>query len=292
MKILKQISLREYSTFGIGGPAALFTEVSSIDEMQTALLHCRQNNTPFFILGKGSNCLFDDRGFNGLVILNKISHLKKHDGLYEVGAGYSFSRLGTLTAREGWSGLEFASGIPGSVGGAIFMNAGANGSETSETLQWVDFISTNGILQRLKKEELQFAYRTSAFHHLEGAIVSAGFSLTPSNEAREKQIGIITYRKNTQPYGEKSAGCVFQNAPCAAAGALIDKCGLKGLKVGAAKVSEKHANFIVNEANATSKDVLELIKIIKIRVKEETGVELQSEVRYIPYHDESRFALP
>ncbi len=284
MKILNQINLKEYSTFGIGGPAAYFAEVQSSDEMLQVLIHCRQNGLPFFILGKGSNCLFDDRGFNGMVILNKIAHLNRPaQGLFEAGAGYSFSRLGTVTAREGWAGLEFASGIPGTVGGAIFMNAGANGSETFGTLQWVDFISKEGEMSRLKKEELQFGYRTSSFHHREGAIVSAAFQLAPSKEAREKQIGIITYRKNTQPYSEKSAGCVFQNTPCEAAGALIDKCRLKGVKIGGAKVSEKHANFIINEADATSQEVLELIELVKQRVKEQTGIELQSEVRYIQY---------
>lgn len=285
MKILRKISLKEYCTFGIGGDAALFCEAATAEEMQEILLYCRQNQIPFFILGKGSNCLFDDRGFNGMVILNKIAHLNKGSaGLYEAGAGYNFSRLGTLTAREGWSGLEFASGIPGTVGGAVFMNAGANGSETCETLEWVDFISQEGVLSRLEKKELKFSYRTSPFHEQIGAITAAAFQLKPSAEAREKQIGIITYRKNTQPYSDKSAGCVFKNPACHAAGALIDQCQLKGVKIGEAKVSEKHANFIVNEGNATSQEVLDLIALIKERVKEKTGIELQSEVRYIPFY--------
>jgi UDP-N-acetylmuramate dehydrogenase len=151
-------------------------------------------------------------------------------------------------------------------------------------LQSIDFMNLDGHLRTYLKSELSYSYRTSAFHHMEGAIVSATFALTPSTEARNKQIEIITYRKNTQPYGDKSAGCVFQNPSIGSAGAIIDKCQLKGLKVGGAKVSEMHANYIINEADATSAQVLELMDTIKSRVKEQTGVELQSEIRYIPYY--------
>lgn len=280
----QNVSLKEYSTFGIGGHAEWFAEAHTAEEMGAALRHCRTESLQFFILGKGSNCLFDDRGFKGMVILNKISHYEMSErGLFTAGAGYSFSRLGTLSAKNGWSGLEFASGIPGSVGGAVFMNAGANGNETCESLQTVLFMSKEGEVQSYRKEELRFAYRTSSFHEMEGAILSAAFQLTPSREARGRQLDIISYRKKTQPLTEKSAGCIFQNPPGKSAGALIDACLLKGVKVGGAKVSEKHANFIINEANASSQEVLELISLIKENVKKETGVDLQSEVRYIPY---------
>ena len=163
------------------------------------------------------------------------------------------------------------------------MNAGANGRETSECLTFVDFVNHQGQLQRLAKEDLKFSYRTSLFHHIQGAIVGATFSLAPSPEARSKQIEIVNYRKKTQPYGAKSAGCVFRNPQCHFAGKLIEESDLKGALVGGAKVSEVHANFIVNTGTASSKEILELIQIIKHRVKERSGQDLESEIRFIPY---------
>lgn len=277
-------SLRSLCTFGIGGPARYFVEVRTIPEMQDVLAKCRQQQLPTLIIGKGSNCLFDDRGFDGVVILNKIDFIDRPTPeTVHVGAGYSFSLLGSQTARQGFAGLEFASGIPGSVGGAVFMNAGANGSETCNTLVSVDFIDEKGVLHCLKKEELHFAYRHSSFQDTPGVIVGATFVLTPSDTARTKQLEIIAYRKKTQPYSDKSAGCIFRNPVCGAAGALIDKSGLKGTNIGGAKVSEMHANFIVNTGDATAEDVLKLIALIKQTVHEKTGVELESEVRYIKH---------
>lgn len=276
--------LSELSTFGIGGPARYFIEVRTIEEMQKTLSYCLKNKMPYLIIGKGSNCLFDDRGFNGVVILNKIDfHKRPTTDTVHVGAGYSFSLLGSQTARQGFAGLEFASGIPGTVGGAVYMNAGANGSETCNALLSVDYLSEEGEIDCLKKEQLHFAYRTSSFQNRSGIILGATFVLTPSDTARSKQLEIIDYRKKTQPYSEKSAGCIFRNPACGHAGALIDKSGLKGTCIGGAKVSELHANFIVNTGKATAKDVLQLVALIKHTVKEKTGFELESEVRCITF---------
>lgn len=278
----RDVSLREYCTFGIGGPARYFVEVSTFHELQHAFSLCHAHQLPYFILGKGSNCLFDDRGFDGLVIYNKIDFWDTpQPGTFHVGAGYSFSLLGTQTARLGWSGLEFASGIPGSVGGAVFMNAGANGGETCQCLLSVEYIDAEGGLQEYKREDLNFSYRYSPFQKMSGAIVAATFALSPSPTARARQIEIIEYRKKTQPLRDKSAGCMFRNPQCGHAGALIEQSGLKNICVGGAQVSEKHANFIVNTGKATAKDVLELVSFVQQRVKEKTGVELESEVRYI-----------
>lgn len=282
MQFQKNKSLKELSTFGIGGIAKYFTEVSSLDTLKAVFLKCFQDNIPYFILGKGSNCLFGDKGFDGVVILNKIDFCNRvAPERFVVGAGYSFSLLGTQTARQELSGLEFASGIPGSVGGAVFMNAGANGNETCSSLQSVDFMHPDGTVQHFNKEELKFSYRTSSFQKMAGAIVNAEFALTSSPTARDKQIEIITYRKKTQPLKEKSAGCIFRNPSCGHAGALIEKSGLKGMQVGGAKVSEVHANFIVNQGNAQAEDVLQLIALIKVQVKEKMDVDLESEVRFI-----------
>lgn len=278
--------LKKLTTFAIGGPARYFIEIHKIQDMQSVLAYCHMQQLPFLILGRGSNSLIDDRGFNGLVIANRIDFLnKKDDHHWHVGAGYSFSLLGNQTARHGLSGLEFASGIPGSVGGAVFMNAGANGHETSESLVNVDFVTSSGELIQLDRANIEFGYRFSSFQKNSGAIVGATFSLTPSQNAREDQINLIRYRQQTQPYGDKSAGCVFRNPPDCSAGALIDKMGLKGTSVGGAQVSNLHANFLINTGEASSMDVINLIDLLKKEVKNSKGIDLECEVRYIPYQE-------
>lgn len=275
--------LKSVTTFGIGGPADYFIEVKTITEMQEVLAFCYRLELPYFILGKGSNVLFHDQGFHGLVIQNRIDFSDCKDEIWHIGAGYSFSLLGTQTARKGFSGLEFASGIPGSVGGAVFMNAGANGVETNEALLSVDFVNEKGELIVFSKDELEFSYRFSSFHNMKGSIVGATFHLEKNSIAREKQLKIIHYRKRTQPYNEKSAGCVFRNPLNGHAGALIEQCGLKGKSHGTAQISDLHANFIINKGSAQSEDILKLIHDIIYEVKEKTGIELESEIRCIPY---------
>jgi len=283
LNLLQQKPLKAVCTFGIGGPAQYYVEARNIEEMQQAFLFCRENQLEHFILGKGSNCLFDDRGFKGVVIANKIDFFESPQvGTYHVGAGYSFALLGVQTARQQWTGLEFASGIPCSVGGAVFMNAGANGTETCHSLLSVDYLTLDGKLVTLKRDALNFSYRSSSFQQMEGAIVGATFRLEPYKEARAKQLEIVAYRTKTQPYGEKSAGCVFRNPSCEHAGALIDKAGFKGQQIGGAAVSDIHANFIVNKGGlATSKDVKELIEKIKCKIQETKGINLEIEIRLI-----------
>jgi UDP-N-acetylmuramate dehydrogenase len=280
-------SLKELCTLGIGGPAKYFIEVKTIEQMQEVMRDCASRAWPFFILGKGSNCLFDDRGFDGLVILNKIDFLQHKEGLFEVGAGYSFSYLGVQTARWGWGGLEFACGIPGSVGGAVFMNAGANSQETANVLHEVTVVNQLGECIVTPRSELAYAYRSSPFQKQQVAIVAAAFLLQPSKEAREKQLQLLSYRKKTQPYSDQSAGCWFRNPNCGGAvtgaGAVIDQSGLKGMSVGDAQVSDVHANFIVNKGAATAQDVLALVRQVKQSVKVKQGIDLVEEVRYIPY---------
>jgi len=274
--------LSEFSTFGIGGPVRYFAEIHTPEEMREAFSFSRDREIPFFILGKGSNCLFDDSGFDGAVLLNRIDFCTwKGEGV-TAGAGYSFSLLGVQSARKGLSGLEFASGIPATVGGAVFMNAGANGSETCQALQSAVYLDSDGNQKEFTKEELVFRYRYSSFQEMRGSILSASFLLQPKIEARKTQLEIIDRRMKTQPLKEKSAGCVFRNPePASSAGALIDRCGLKGFRVGGAVVSEIHANFIVNRGQASSKDIEGLIKIIQERVYEQTGVHLEPEIRIV-----------
>lgn len=276
-------NLSEFSTFGIGGPIRYFAEVKTPLEMSQGLAFAKEQSLPFFILGKGSNCLFDDRGYRGVVLLNKIDFCEWKETTVYVGAGYSFSYLGMQSARLGFSGLEFASGIPASVGGAIFMNAGANGNETCDALVTVSFMHEDGTLRQYAKNELDFSYRHSLFQTLSGAIVAATFEFSRSLISRQKQLEIIDYRIKTQPLKDKSIGCIFRNPAGNSAGRLIQESGLKGLRNGGAKVSEIHANFIVNENKATSREVLSLIAEVQARVFQKTGIHLHPEVRVIPY---------
>lgn len=272
--------LREFSTFGIGGPIRLFAEVKTIEEMEEGLRFANRENIPFFILGKGSNCLFSDRGFDGLVLLNKIDFCTWNENCVDVGSGYSFSLLGVLSAKKGLSGLEFASGIPASVGGAVFMNAGANGCETCNSLRSVLYLYADGRKKEFHREEMSFQYRSSSFQSMKGVILSSVFELTPFPKARQKQLQIISYRMKTQPLKEKSAGCIFRNAAKGVtAGELIERCGLKGFAIGGAKVSEIHANFIVNDHHATAQNVVHLIQEIQTQVYNKTGVRLEPEIR-------------
>ncbi len=275
--------LKDFTTFGIGGPAKYFTQVNSIEELQKTIQYCYTNNLRYFVLGKGSNSLFSDQGFDGVVILNKIHFIEEIAGEFYVGAGYSFSLLGSQTARKGWEGLEFASGIPGTVGGAVFMNAGANGTETFETLLEVTYVNERGELEILPKAEIQWGYRHTSFHEKKGAIAAARFQLKASSSARKKQLDLIDYRTKTQPYSDQSAGCVFRNAPSSSAGRLIQDAGLKGFAIGGAEVSTLHANFIVNKGNATAQDVITLAKHVQNTVQEKTGQFLEMEIRVIPY---------
>ena len=283
MKFEEGRLLKDVTTFGIGGPSKYFIEVQTIPELQEVIRYCYAKNLRYFLLGKGSNTLFHDQGFDGLVIHNRIVFCEENEGEFYVGGGYSFSLFGSQTARKGWEGLEFASGIPGSVGGAIYMNAGANGGETFNCLAEVTYVDEAGNLQILSKNQMQWSYRFSSFQQKKGAIAAAKFKLSPSTEARQKQLKIIDYRTKTQPYGDQSAGCVFRNAAHTSAGALIEKSELKGYSIGGAEVSPLHANFIVNRNHATAQDVLSLAHHVKKIVHEKTGIDLEMEIRVVPY---------
>lgn len=286
--IQEEVPLKDYSTFGIGGRAAYFVDATTLEEVKEALAFSAAKKIPYLALGKGSNTLFPDQGFDGLVIHLMIDNLEHiGGGKFGVGAGYSFTRLGTKTARLGFSGLEFASGIPGSVGGAIWMNAGAGGAETKDCLESVRFVTRYGEEQVHLKSELEFSYRCSSFQQMDGVIVGATFQLTPSKSARQDQIDLLRYRTKTQPYDAMSCGCMFRNPEGHSAGALIEQCGLKGVSVGDAQVSPVHANFIINRGEASAEDVVLLVEKVKALVKEQVGIELETEVRAIDLERES-----
>jgi UDP-N-acetylmuramate dehydrogenase len=273
----------EYSTFGIGGPVRFLVEVRTVEEAAQAFEWAREQHLPALVIGKGSNTLFEDAPFEGLLIVNRIDFCSIEGNEVTVGAGYSFSLLGVQTARKGLSGLEFASGIPATVGGAIFMNAGANGQETATSLTQVSYLEPSGKIQKWQRQELLFGYRASSFQGWKGCILEAKFLLKPKVEARKEQLRILEHRIQTQPYKDKSAGCVFRNpAAGVSAGALIDQSGLKGFSVGGAQVSEVHANFLINAGGAKAADMRKLIQEVQQKVYEKTGYRLEPEIRMLP----------
>ncbi|MGR3973149.1 MAG: UDP-N-acetylmuramate dehydrogenase [Candidatus Rhabdochlamydia sp.] len=283
MNIEENASLAPYTTFKIGGKARYLITVTSVQDLQQAFLFCQTHHLPYVTLGKGSNTLFSDEGFQGVIILNKIQGIEESLGEFSVGAGYSFSLLGSQTAKKGWTGLEFASGIPGSVGGAIFMNAGAHGQETLQVITEVTYVFETGEIKIFSYEEIEWRYRWTCFHEKKGAIASAKFQLTPSDEARGRQLSWVKHRIKTQPYDDASAGCVFRNPKESSAGKIIEACGLKNTSYGNARISSLHANFIINQGGATADDVLCLARHIQEKVYAQTGIYLERELRHISY---------
>jgi UDP-N-acetylmuramate dehydrogenase len=277
----KNVPLSGLSTFGIGGPVQYYYEAKTVDEMAFAVAEAVSNTIPYMVVGKGSNCLFPDEGYRGLLIHNKIDFYEIQDEHCFVGAGHSVAAIGLKTAKDGLGGLEFAAGVPGSVGGAVFMNAGCMGQETSDNLVFVEILDENGIKRRVLKADLEYKYRSSIFQKKQWVILSAAFKLYEDRSARERQREMIEYRLRTQPYQDRSAGCVFRNPSGGSAGHLIEKLGLKGARIGDAMISPIHANFFVNVGNATAKDVLALIKLAHDEVLDACEIDLQCEIRVI-----------
>ncbi len=271
------------TSFKIGGVADILISPASEEELTVAVDACKKTSVPFMILGRGSNLLVSDNGIEGAVIRVAGGLDKKEllpDGTVFCGAGASLSSLCTFCMESGLSGLEFAYGIPGSVGGAVYMNAGAYGGETGNTVVSVRYIDIDGSIKTAKKEELSFGYRKSMFCGTKKVILSAIFSL--SSDEKEsigaRMNDFINRRKDKQPLSFPSAGSAFKRPEGHFAGALIEGAGLKGFSVGGAQVSEKHAGFIINTGNATCDDVLRLIEHIKTAVYDKFGVVLEQEI--------------
>ena len=277
--------LSEHSSFRIGGAAkcAVFPRLPM--ELMTTVKLANDFSLPFFVAGAGCNTLFDDRGFDGVVIFTKrMKRIVKNGNLWEVDAGVSLATL-AHKAREGsLTGAEFAHGIPGTLGGAVFMNAGAFGTEMKDICVSSRYYNLKtmecGILTG---EAQEFAYRSSFYSsHPEYLILGATISLDPGDpaEIEARMRDYKTRRVASQPLEYPSAGSVFKRPVGDYAGRLIEVCGLKGVTVGGAQVSEKHAGFIINKGGATSRDVKELINLIQERVLKETGVLLECEIRF------------
>ncbi len=277
-----QAPLAPYTTWKIGGPADALIIPENRTELAAALELLHRHGIPWQVLGRGSNTLVSDKGVRGAVI-------KLGDGFDEVrfegdtvtaGASYSFIKLSVLAGKEGLTGLEFAGGIPGTVGGAVYMNAGAHGSDVSRIFQSADIVWEDGSEASLGKEEMKFSYRHSVLQERRGIVTRAAFQLQKGSRT-EIAAAMASYkdrRRRTQPLQEPCAGSVFRNPPGDHAARLIEAAGLKGMRVGGAQVSTLHANFIVNLDGATAEDVLTLIGTIQRTIEDQNGIRLVPEV--------------
>lgn len=311
-KIRENIALAPYTTFKIGGRARYFIEANNKDELITALNWAKIKSLPIFILGGGSNVLVSDEGFNGLVIKNEIREIKISDQRIYVSSGASLSRVAAESIKNSLTGLEWATGIPGTIGGAIRGNAGCFGSEIKDLIESVEvFDLKKSKCPTLNSKRCRFEYRDSIFKHNPNlVIISAEISLQNGdiNTSRDMVLGYAENRIKQQDIGVKCAGCVFknvlwgrkdirkdtiikkfpeleqfENSPYIPAGFLIDFLELKGMEFDDTIISNKHANYIVNLNNAKAKDVIKVINFIKEKILKHYGILLEEEIQYIGF---------
>ena len=279
--------MKDYTTFQIGGPCDIL--VRPYDEGQVAALiqFCAVNGIRWQVIGNGSNLLAPDGGVSGVVIQigSNFSYIRKSlkEGEIICAAGASLSAAAAFAQKEGLTGLEFAWGIPGNVGGALFMNAGAYGGEMKDIVVSADYVDGMGNARTIGFSEMQFGYRHSVFSDKDWCITKVKMQLRPGDpaEIRRTMENLMERRKSKQPLEYPSAGSVFKRPEGNYAGALIEQWGLKGRRVGGAQVSEKHAGFIVNLGDASSRDVARLIREIQNTVEEQTGYRLECELRQL-----------
>ncbi|SDY75966.1 UDP-N-acetylmuramate dehydrogenase [Evansella caseinilytica] len=283
--IKEQEPLKNHTTWKIGGPAALFFEPSSVEGLEKAMKAIVAEEVPWFVIGKGSNLLISDNGIQGVVIKlgENMTELIQDGETLRVGAGYSLIRLATIMSKKGYSGLEFAGGIPGTVGGAVFMNAGAHGSDISQILQRTRVLLPDGSITWYTKEEMHFSYRTSRLQTEQGICLEAEFLLKKGDRekiTKEMQAN-KEYRRHSQPWNYPCCGSVFRNPLPNYAGKLIEEAGLKGHTIGGAQISEMHANFIVNIGEAKAADVMNLISYVQKTIYDKYGIKMVPEVELI-----------
>ena len=276
--------MSEFTTFRIGGPASFLAIPDSVNKLQSFIRFCLETGTQYCVIGKGSNILVSDSGIDSAVILTSSLEGITFEGCNVTClSGTPLIRLCSFALENSLSGLEFAYGIPGSAGGAVFMNAGAYGGEMKDVIVGTTHIDKNGNTGGFDKNELDLGYRHSVYSDNEYVITSVCVSLTPAdkNEIKAKMDDLLSRRKAKQPLDYPSAGSTFKRPQGNYAGALIEQCGLKGFSVGGAQVSEKHAGFVINKGGATAKDVLSLVEYVKETVFKNTGYSLEPEIRFI-----------
>lgn len=307
--VQENVSLDQYTSFKIGGPARFFYEAGSAREIIKGVRAAKKYNIPFFMLGGGSNILVSDKGFSGLVIKTKNNEIEAKEGVIQAGAGAELKELVRFALENSLSGLEWAAGIPGSVGGAIRGNVAAFDGSMAECIKKVEMFDAQKLKRSfLSRKECRFDYKQSVFKKNPSLIilrVEIKLSLGQKPEIERKMKSNLEYRKENHPLQYASAGCVFKNCSIKIkdpnlekkfpllkkfkeqgiipAGYLIDRAGLGGTKKGGAEISPQHANFIVNKDGATAGDMIFLINLAKERVKEVFGVELEEEIQYLGF---------
>ena len=277
--------LKKYTSFHIGGPAALFCRPADQAQLAGLLNFCRRQGVRSFVLGMGTNVLFSDEGYEGAVISTRgmREEIGGEGDCLTAGCGVPLNRLCQAAAGRGLGGLEFAYGIPGSLGGGIYMNAGAYGGEMKDVLEEVRFLDEEGCVRTLPAGELGLGYRASVFSQKPWYILEARLRLkpAPADQVQKKMEELLARRKEKQPLEYPSAGSTFKRPEGAFAAALIEQCGLKGYRVGDAAVSEKHSGFVVNLGQATCEQVLQVARDVQRIVQEKTGYLLEKEIRVI-----------
>ena len=283
-RVLENAPMSRYTTFRVGGPADVLFFPASVEELQEALAAAKAKGIPVCLIGNGSNLIVRDGGIRGLVIAlgEPFSELRVEGAQVWAQAGARLSAVAAAAQRAGLAGLEFASGIPGTLGGGCAMNAGAYGGELKDVLVWADVL-LDGELHRLSRDEMEMGYRSTMPLRRGAIVVAACFELRRDDpEAiQERMRDLANRRREKQPLNLPSAGSTFKRPEGHFAGALIEQCGLKGCTIGGAQVSQKHAGFIVNVGEATAADILNLIEHVQRVVRAQTGVHLETEVRVL-----------
>lgn len=283
--------MAKHSTFKVGGPARVMIDVNSLQSAAKLIKAAGETGVRYLTLGNGSNLLFDDRGFDGVVLVmgSSVDGIEmKNETTITAQAGCSLLKLCRFALEHSLTGLEFAYGIPGTVGGAIFMNAGAYGGEIKNVIKQVRSVAADGTLRDTAGSDLDMYYRHSCFMETGDLILEGTFVLTPGNydDIQDRMVDLMGRRRDKQPLNFPSAGSVFKRpGEQIYAGKLIQDSGLRGYSIGGAQVSEKHCGFIVNKGGATCEDILALIKYVQKTVQEKTGYLLECEVRYIPFEE-------
>lgn len=275
--------MKKHTSFKIGGPAECFIKAQKIEEIQEILKLVKENNIPLKIIGNGSNLLVKDEGIKGIVLKIDIKKIEIQENNVTVGSGVKLGELAQKLLREELAGFEFASGIPGTIGGAIRMNAGAHGSEMKDIVKTVTYMDRDGEIHKIKNEEAKFEYRNSRFSKEDNIILETELELEKGNkeEIQAKMTEYADFRKEKQPIEYPSAGSTFKRGSDFITAKLIDECGLKGYQIGGAQISEKHAGFIINKENATAEDVIKLIEYTKEQVYNKFGKKIELEVEII-----------
>ena len=284
-KLETNVLLSKYTTYKVGGKAKVLVYPKNVEKLITLLKWAKTNNILYKILGNGSNLIFSDADYNGILIkLTEFDDIEIFDNKIRVGAGYSLMKLSRIALKNSLTGLEFAAGIPGTVGGAVFMNAGAYKSDMGYIVQMIRVLTPDFRVVTLENKELAFHYRTSFWKtHPNFICLEATIKLEKGKKDAIEEVmkSRLQRRKEAQPLEYPSAGSVFRNPPGMFSGELIENCGLKGKKIGGAQVSEKHANFIINTGNATANDVKELIDYVKEEVEKKYHVSLTTEQEFV-----------